>query len=293
MRRNVFFAACSAFLVAGLALYAYLHRSEMPLFSVGGPVALGERDVIVISFLLCCIVIVPVFVMLFSFAWLYQAGHPRARKHYFPNWDHHTRAAEITWWLVPAAIIFFLSILSWQSTNALDPYKPLPGDEQIEVQVVALDWKWLFLYPKEGIASVNSLVIPEHTPVHLELTADAPVNSFWIPALAGQIMVMPGMATQLNILASKEGTFAGASANISGAGFAGMHFEVHALPADQYARWVQEAKSAGSPLTLATYQKLAAPSENDPVKYYAPVDASVYPSIIGKYQGSMQMNMAM
>src|SRR5665213_829593 len=228
MNRNYLLSGLAAVIVAGFALALYLHGRDIPILDPKGPVALGERSVIYLTLALCAIVVIPVFVMLFTFAWKYRADNPKARVYHEPDWDHYNTAAEIIWWLVPGVIVVILSVVAWQSSHALDPYKPLIGSgAPITVEVVALDWKWLFIYPEEGIATVNMLEIPENSPIHFEITADAPMNSFWIPSLGGQIMAMPGMTTQLNLLASSIGTFNGVSANISGAGFAGMAFKTH------------------------------------------------------------------
>lgn len=266
--------------------------SSIAIFDPAGPIALGERSVIIESFLLCLIVIIPVFFMLGFFAWRYRAGNPHTHTAHRPDWDHTSPLAEITWWIVPAAIIAILSVLAWKTAHSLDPYVPLPG-EALEVQVVALDWKWLFIYPDEGVASVNELEIPVGTPVHFHLTGDAPMNTFWVPQLAGQIMVMPGMSTQLNFEATRIGDFNGLSGNLSGEGFSGMTFTVKAVPQEDFATWVAAIKESQNPLTSETYAALALPSTNTPVSYYAPVQKNLYTAVIAKYMSMSTSSMDM
>ena len=269
------------FLGAG---YVCLHGARLPVLDPEGPVALGERDVIIVTLLFSSIIVVPVFVLLFWFAWKYRASDPENMKHHRPEWDHSNPLFEFAWWLVPSAIIAVLSVVAWQSSHALDPYAPLSGvGSPMTIEVVALDWKWLFIYPEEGIATVNEVVIPVGSPVRFVLTADAPMNSFWIPSLAGQIMVMPGMTTQLNVLASSAGEFNGVSGNMSGPGFAVMWFKARAVTLEAYAAWVDSVRKTSSPLSRTTYDALAKPSENDPERAYSPIDQDLYTAITMRY----------
>jgi cytochrome o ubiquinol oxidase subunit 2 len=284
MKREYILPGVILLLVAIAAFIVYLHGTNIPVLEPAGPVALAERHVIFVTLALCSIVVVPVFVLLFYFAWKYRDESPQAPVHHDPDWDHDSFGAELIWWLVPTIIIFILAGIAWQSSHVLDPYQPLQGSGQtIEVEVVALDWKWLFIYPQFDIASVNMLEFPENAPVHFDLTADAPMNSFWIPQLGGQIMVMPGMQTQLNLLASRTGIFNGSSANISGAGFSGMTFTVNSVSQSDFENWINAIRISQNPLTLDTYSVLAAPSEDNPVAYYSPVDENLYTSVINKF----------
>jgi cytochrome o ubiquinol oxidase subunit 2 len=292
MNRDYALSFVAALLVAGLVAFAYIHRSAMLILNPQGPVALGERQVIIVTVLLCAIVVIPVFILLFFFAWKYRASNPAAQTEHSPDWDHDSKAAEFLWWLVPTAIIAVLAVVAWQSSRALDPYKPLVGAAApITVDVVALDWKWLFIYPDLGIASVNLLELPQNVPVHFNLTADAPMNSFWIPSLGGQIMVMPGMTTQLNLMASSIGTFNGFSGNISGQGFAGMAFTASSVSLADFEAWVGRVKQSptSTPLTLPAYQALTAPSEYNPPSYYSSVDAGLYANVVNKFMMPMSM----
>ena len=266
-----------------LAAVAYIHGANIPVLEPAGPVALAERRIIIITSLLCAIIVVPVFVLLFYFAWKYRASNPHTEKTHAPDWDHDNVAIEASWWIAPAIIIAFLAVLAWRSSYALDPYKPLESTvAPIPVQVVALDWKWLFIYPEQGIASVNLLEFPENVPVRLEMTADAPMNSFWIPQLAGQIMVMPGMQTELNLMASRAGDFNGLSGNISGVGFAGMTFTARSVAPDDFDAWVASVKSSVHPLTTEEYDALAKPSLYDGTRQYAPIEPGLFMTIINR-----------
>ena len=245
-----------AFLLCAFALFlviitaVYLRGANVAILEPAGPVAAGEKNVIVVTFFLCALVVIPVFGMLFAFAWRYRASNPIAHIEHHPTWDHYNWVAEIIWWVIPAIIVAILGVIAVQSSNALDPYRPLQSNvPTLTIDVIALDWKWLFIYPQQGIASVNLVEFPENTPVHFYLTADAPMNSFWVPQLAGQIMVMPGMTTQLNLSASRTGDFNGFSANISGEGFAGMTFTARSVPQTQFEQWVASVQASSSPLS--------------------------------------------
>jgi cytochrome o ubiquinol oxidase subunit 2 len=275
------FLGCFVGLIGvGAAVY-YFHHTTVAVLEPRGPVAAQERRLIFYALLLSLVVVIPVFVMLFGFAWKYRESNISAK--YRPNWDH-SRLAESIWWIVPSLLITVLSVITWRSSHQLDPYKPLSSAvTPITVQVVALDWKWLFIYPNAHIASVNDLRFPVNTPVNFVLTADAPMNSFWIPQLGGQIYAMPGMSTQLHLSASQIGSYYGESANISGQGFAGMHFLARATTRQDYQTWVNQVRTSTSKLTTSAYAKLALPSENNQVSYYADPNLDLYDSVIQKY----------
>jgi cytochrome o ubiquinol oxidase subunit 2 len=277
--------------VIAVALFAHAHGANFDLLHPMGPIAFEERHVLLLALALSSIVVLPTFFVLFFFASHYREDGPHAHDKHTPDWDHDSTGAEVFWWLVPSVIIVVLSAVAWQSTHALDPFSPIASDvPPVHIEVVALDWKWLFIYPDEGIASVNQLVIPVDTPVSFSLTADAPMNSFWIPSLGGQIMVMPGMETQLNLLASSTGSFHGLSGNLSGSGFAGMNFTVDAVSEDEFHSWVALTASS-SPLDEASYAALAAPSSYDVPHTYALTDPHLYTAIMMKYMmpGTMTM----
>ncbi len=283
MKRYQVVLLCAFALALFGATAVYVQGTNIPILEPAGPVAVAERNVIIVTFLLCCVIVIPVFVMLLVFAWRYRAGNVDAHSEHSPDWDHDNWIAEVVWWVIPATIIAILGVIAWQSSYALDPYKPLdPGSPQLKIDVIALEWKWLFIYPQQGIATVNLVEFPANTPVHFYLTADAPMNSFWIPQLAGQIMVMPGMTTQLNLAADRTGDFNGFSGNISGAGFAGMTFTARAVSPGEFDAWVASVRASSTPLTQASYNALSQPSEYDPVTYYAPT-SDVFDPTLQKY----------
>lgn len=288
-RKYIILPCLAVALIVGATFLSYFHGGTFPVLDPAGPVAAEEMWIIIVSTLLCAIIVVPVFVLLFYFGWKYRYDNPRADDHHAPDWDHDNALIEFSWWLAPAVIIAILGGIMWQSAHQLDPYKPLAStNAPLTVQVVALEWKWLFIYPDQHIATVNLLKIPQGVPVHLEMTADAPMNTFWIPALAGQIMVMPGMQTQLNLMASKTGVFNGLSGNISGEGFSGMTFTVQSLPQGDFNNWVVGVQSSSSTLLGATaYTELSAPSIDNPVAQYSPVDPSLFLSTIMKYMSPL------
>jgi cytochrome o ubiquinol oxidase subunit 2 len=259
----------------------YLQRTGVAVLSPAGPVARQERQLIIITVLLSLVVVVPVFIMLGAFAWKYREGNASAR--YTPEWDH-SRLAETIWWLVPSALILILGVIIWDSSHTLDPFRPLASSTPpLTIQVVALDWKWLFIYPEQHIASVNFFQIPRDTPVAFQITADAPMNSFWIPRLGGQIYAMPGMATQLHLMATQDGNFYGSSANISGDGFADMRFVAKAGTTAEFDHWVNTVRQSPRDLSPDIYNGLAMPSTNSSVTYYTASNSGLFNSIINKY----------
>ena len=269
-----------------LPVVALLTGCSTVLMSPSGDVALQQRDLIITSLLLMLIIIVPVILLTLLFAWRYRASNKTAA--YDPEWNHSTML-ELLIWSAPLLIIIALGAVTWVSTHKLDPYRPLDrlsagnpvpaGVKPLEVDVVALDWKWLFIYPEQGIATVNELAAPVDRPIHFKITASTVMNSFFIPALAGQIYAMPGMETTLHAVINKPGEFEGLSANYSGAGFSGMHFKFHGMSDDAFAEWVQQAKSGGT-LNRDEYLHLEQPSENNPVRRYSRVESGLYESIV-------------
>ena len=262
-------------------LISYVSHHQIPVLEPKGAIGMAQLDLLIICFLLMCIVVIPVFVMLFFFAWKYREGNTKAK--YMPNWAHST-LAEVIWWGIPFVIIVILSVITWVSTHALNPYKPLESDRKpIVIQVVALDWKWLFIYPELGIATVNYIQFPEKTPLNFEISADAPMNSFWIPQLGGQIYSMPGMRTKLHLIADEVGQFRGVSSNLSGKGFAGMTFLAVASSDEDFDSWVSEVRSSPNQLSEEEYQALVLPSQYDPVIYYSKVKPDLFNQIVMKY----------
>lgn len=267
-------------IIAAIVLL-FLHRNNIVVLNPQGEIANKQRDLMIFTFLLGMIVVIPVFAMTFYIAWKYRAGNKKAK--YQPNWDH-SKKAEIVWWGVPLALILVLSVVTWKSSHDLDPYKALVSDAQpIEIQAVALDWKWLFIYPEQNIATVNYLQIPEKRPINFKITADAPMNSFWIPKLGGQVYAMAGMETKLHLMADETGVFRGSSSNISGKGFAGMHFDVRASSEADFENWINKVKHSPNKLGAEEYAELAKPSQNHKITLYRSRQAALYDNIMMKY----------
>lgn len=227
------------------------------------------------------IVVIPVIVMALAFAWKYRAGNARAT--YAPEWDN-SHAVEVVVWSVPAMIVLILGTLVWRSTHALTPEKPLESSvKPLTVEVVAMNWKWLFIYPEQGVAAVNRLVIPKGTPVDFRITSDTVMTSFFIPRLGGQIYAMAGMQTRLNLLADETGTFRGLNTQFSGEGFAGMHFETVVTTPTSFRDWVDETRHGDSSLDGFSLKQLELPSENVKPIYFSKVEPGLFQSILRKY----------
>lgn len=259
----------------------YIATHNIPVLHPKGMIGWEQRRLIIVCSLLMCIVVIPVLIMMFLFAWRYREGNTKSK--YAPEWGHSI-LAECIWWGVPFVIIVILAVITWRSTHELNPFKPIVnGNKPLVIQAVALDWKWLFIYPEEGIATVNFIQFPEKTPLNFEISADAPMNSFWIPQLGGQIYAMPGMRTKLHLIADETGDFRGSSANISGKGFAGMSFKAVSSTEEEFQSWVEEVRESPNHLTQEEYTHLALPSEYDPVIYYSEVEDGLFDQIVMKF----------
>lgn len=266
-------------IAAGLVTY-FLSTNDIAVLNPEGAVGSRQRDLIIVASLLILLVIIPVFAMAFGIAWKYRASNTKAK--YSPDWDH-SHLFESIWWGVPIAIIIVLGVIAWKSSHDLDPYRALESNvKPLRVQVIALQWKWLFLYPEQGIATVNHLQIPERTPINFEITSDAPMNAFWVPKLGSQVYAMAGMTTKLHLIADNPGTFPGSSANISGEGFADMKFNVKATSQEEFDRWVDETQRGSGELTYEAYDSLVLPKIAQATSY-AYFDPGLYDRVIMKY----------
>lgn len=273
--------------LALLGLLPLLAGCKLVVLDPAGDVARQQGNLILISTGLMLLIIVPVMILTVVFAWRYRAANKAAT--YKPDWDHSTQL-ELVIWAAPLLIIICLGALTWVATHLLDPYRPLartaPGQtvsaavEPVEVQVVALDWKWLFIYPEQGIASVNELALPAHRPVRFRISSSSVMNSFYIPALAGQIYAMPGMETKLHGVFNKTGQFSGFSANYSGAGFSDMRFAVKSLADTDFSAWVAATKAGGGTLDRTAYLRLEKPSEKVPAQRFAAVEPQLFDAIV-------------
>jgi cytochrome o ubiquinol oxidase subunit 2 len=280
--RQVIVGLVVAALGIGL-IVSVTYGHNIPVLNPKGFIADQERNLILITFGLGLIVVIPVFILLFSIAWKYREGNTKAK--YEPEMGG-SKKLEALWWGIPCAIILVLAIITGISTHALDPYKPIASSvKPINVEVISLDWKWLFVYPDQHLATLNYMNIPKNTPINLQITSDAPMNSFWVPSLAGQVYAMSGMTTQLHIMADTTGSYNGSSANISGKGFAGMHFTVNSMNQSDFTSWAQNSFNSNQIplLTGDAYNKLSQPSQNNPDTTYMLMDNNLYNEVIMKY----------
>jgi cytochrome o ubiquinol oxidase subunit II len=267
--------------VLTVALAALLSGCKASLLEPAGRIAADEKALIITSTLLMLIVVLPVIFLTLYFAWKYRASNTSAT--YMPNWSYSHRIEAVVW-AVPIAIILVLGTITWKSTHELDPYKPLDSKvKPITIQVVSLDWKWLFIYPEQHIATVNEIQFPAGTPVNFKITSDTVMNVFFIPQLGSQIYAMAGMQTQVNLIADQPGVFDGLSTNFSGAGFPDMTFTATATSQAGFDAWVAKVKASGNRLGLDNYADLAKPSSKDPVKYFANVEPVLFTAVLDKY----------
>ena len=235
-----------------------------------GPIAAQEKQILINSTAIMLAIIVPTMIATVAFAWWFRRGNTRAT--YRPDWEY-SGAIEMVVWAVPILTIMLLGGIAWIGSHDLDPGKPLKSaNPPLRVEVVSLDWKWLFIYPDQGIASVNQLVVPAGTPVSYRLTSATVWNTFWVPQLGSMIYTMPRMTTRLNLQADKPGAFNGLSGHFSGDGFPGMQFQVRSLPADQFTSWAQGTRGSGPLLDGRAYAELSRPSRDvAPITYGAVV----------------------
>nr|WP_318382515.1 cytochrome o ubiquinol oxidase subunit II [uncultured Enterobacter sp.] len=267
-------------LIAGTVL---LSGCDSALLDPKGQIGLEQRSLILTALGLMLIVVIPAIVMAIGFAWKYRASNKDAK--YSPNWSHSNKVEAVVW-TIPILIIIFLAVLTWKTTHALEPSKPLVHDAKpITIEVVALDWKWLFIYPEQGIATVNEIAFPANTPVEFKITSNSVMNSFFIPRLGSQIYAMAGMQTKLHLIANEAGTYDGISSNYSGAGFSGMKFKAIATPDNAtFDAWVAKAKQSTTVMNdMAAFDKLATPSEYNKVEYFSSVKPDLFKDVIGKF----------
>src|SRR3712207_2276839 len=274
--------------LALLAASGLLAGCGMTVMDPSGDIAVQQRNLIIASTALMLLVILPVIALTFIFAWRYRASNADAN--YDPDF-HHSTQLEVVIWTVPLLIIIALGAMTWISTHTLDPYRPLgrlapgkpvPADAKpLEVQVVSLDWKWLFIYPELGIATVNEMAAPVDQPISFKLTSSSVWNTFYVPALAGMIYTMPGMETQLQAVINREGDYWGLSGHYSGSGFSRMNFRFHGLSHEGFEEWVAKVKAGGERLEREAYLRLEKPSEAEPVRYYSSVEDGLFGAILG------------
>lgn len=271
-----------------LPFVALLGGCDWVVMNPAGDVARQQADLVIVATVLMLLIIVPVMALTVWFAWRYRASNKAAR--YEPEW-HHSTQLELVIWSAPLLIIIALGAVTWVGTHLLDPYRSLARIDKeravqataapLEVNVVALDWKWLFIYPEQGIATVNELVLPVDRPVRFRITASSVMNSFYAPALAGQIYAMPGMETKLHAVLNQPGNFSGFSANYSGAGFSNMRFAMRGLPADEFDSWAKGVRAGnGGALSREAYLALERPSEKEPMRRFATVAPDLFDAVV-------------
>jgi cytochrome o ubiquinol oxidase subunit 2 len=268
------YAVLALVLVATLTLGA----CSQGVLDPQGPIASAQRLLLINSTAIMLVVVIPVILATLAFSWWYRASNTRANR---STEEPYEGRLEFVVWSIPALTVILLGGVIWIGSHQLDPRAPIPGkSEPLRVDVVALDWKWLFIYPDQGVAAVNQLVIPAETPVKFRLTSATVMNSFFVPQLGSQIYTMGGMITHLNLLADRPGEFTGFSANFSGAGFAEMRFIVKSVPAGDFNAWLEQVRGTGSALDDAGYAELAKPSQAVPPTTYRSVEPKLFERIL-------------
>jgi cytochrome o ubiquinol oxidase subunit 2 len=243
-----------------------------------GPVASAERLILLNATAIMLVVVVPVIILTLAFAWWYRASNKRAT--YSPDWAYSGHI-ELVVWSIPAMVVILLSGVMWTSSHLLDPARRLPSDAKpIRIEVVSLDWKWLFIYPDLEVAAINELVVPSGTPVEFMLTSATVMNSFFVPQLGSQIYTMPGMATYLNLMADRPGDYPGLSAQFSGDGFSDMRFVVHAVPVADFQSWLAHTRAAATALDADAYAQLARAGSTTQSQTYSGVDPMLFEHIV-------------
>ena len=272
------------FCIGALLLLTGCSPTDFPVIFSDGPVAGSERDLLFIATLLMLIVVLPVWVMAVYFTRHYRASNKQAT--YSPEWSSSVKVDAVMW-LVPLGIVIILSVFVYIYSRKLDPYRPIASSENpLRVEAVSLDWKWLFIYPKQHIATVNKLIIPAGTPVSMKLTSDTVMDALYIPGLVGQIYTMAGMQTRLNMLAKAPEHFIGRNTNFSGKDFADQRFTVKAVPATRFKAWLDNAKHSTRSLDAAAFAKLAEPGTTGTITYSS-VEPHLFDKVIAKYNASV------
>jgi cytochrome o ubiquinol oxidase subunit II len=265
-------------MAGALMLLPFLAGCSGGVLAPKGPIAAAERLLLINSTAIMLVVVIPVIVATLAFAWWYRSSNSRASRGADESYEERI---EFVVWSIPALTVILLGGVIWIGSHQLDPRVPIPGQsDPLRVDVVSLDWKWLFIYPDQGIAAVNQLVIPARTPVEFRLTSATVMNSFFVPQLGSQIYTMGGMTTHLSLLADEPGEYPGFSANFSGDGFSSMRFVVRSIPADDFNAWLEQARSTGSALDDASYAELAKPSKAVPPTTYRSVGPKLFDSIL-------------
>jgi cytochrome o ubiquinol oxidase subunit II len=281
MKRVVNIVAPMLIAAALVGLFWFLTAGkQIDVLQPSGEVAAAQRDLLVFATALSLVVVLPVFALLVYFAIKYRAGNTRAN--YMPEWGEN-RLLEGLWWGIPIVIIGILGSVIVQTSHSLDPYKQIAGGEPLEIQVVALRWKWLFIYPEQQVATLNHVQVPLNRPIKFSMTADAPMSGFWIPALGSQVYAMNGMESQLNLKATKLGEYTGYTTNINGEGYAKMTFLTTVVSDSDFSAWAETAKQSDDPMNQREYELLATPESVTDQRTYRLANAKLFDSIVEKY----------
>lgn len=269
----------------GLFVMMLLQGTDVALFNPKGLIAGEQLHLMLFSVAVLLAIAVPTLTLFYFFAWKYRESNTKA------TYNPHVRNGKLfvfSLWAIPTIFMLVLASVMWPATHKLAPKQAIVADsEPLTIQVIAMRWKWLFIYPEQNIATVNFVQVPTGTPVQFELTADeTPMSSFWIPHLGGQLYAMTGHENQLNLMAETPGDYQGSSAEINGAGFAGMKFTARASGKTDFDLWVQTVKQSSNVLDTAGYEKLLKPSENNPAAFYSQADPNLYDDLLIKYNGS-------
>jgi len=272
--------------MSGLQRLARILALPLPIVVAGcsggvldpaGPVGADDATILIDATAIMLAIVIPTLVLAYWIAWRYRASNSKAE--YLPYWSYSGRIEAVVW-SIPFLTIMFIGGVIWIGSYRLDPFKPLPSrSPPLEVQVVSLDWKWLFIYPKQGIATVNQLVVPVGTPVHFSITSASVFNAFFIPRLGSMIYAMPGMVSQLNLQADRPGNLWGTSAQFSGDGFSDMQFQVKSVAADEFERWASNTGNTGPTLDRAAYESLMRQTQRVPPSTYRAIDPQLFHAV--------------
>ena len=275
MKRNLWSRFCRFLPLPATLLLAGCHAA---LLDPKGPIGEAERSVLFTATGLMLIVVIPVIVLAIIIPWRYRASNTKAE--YRPEWSHSNKI-EAVMWSIPIAIVSILAVICWRTSHELDPFRPIPSTHKpVHIEAVAMDWKWLFIYPDQHIATINEIALPVGVPVVFHITSATVMNSFFIPRLGSQIYAMANMQTADNLVASVPGTYRGISANFSGGGFSGMTFKVKAMSESDYKQWLSKVASSTKTLDAQKYLELDRPSSNVPVTYYSHVNPDLFAQIL-------------
>lgn len=269
----------------GLIIFNLTYGKNIALFNSKGMIANEQRELMVVSVAILLAITIPVLALLYFTAWKYRESNTKA---VYEPLARQTKFTAGLMWFVPSIFLVILGAIMWPATHRLEPHKTIAADAKpITIQVVAMRWKWVFLYPEQKIATVNFVQIPEDTPVTFELTADeAPMSSFWIPNLGGQLYSMTSHVNRLNLIGETPGDFPGSSAELNGSGFSGMKFIARVSSANDFDNWVKQAKQSKDVLDSSAYADLLKPTENNPVALYADYQSDIYAKVAEKYMGA-------